>query len=564
MSSVQARRGSGGSRGAKVAAGFLVGLIVLLLGLYLADLAFNRGSVPRGTAVGGVEVGGMEPAAAVEKLSSELGDVNDKPVTVTAGEKTTEFVPASAGLGPDWQATVDAAGTESLNPVTRFLGLFRTNEVEIVSTADDGALNPTVDRVAKDLTVEPVDGAVAIKDGKADVSDPKNGQDIDNGELKRAMSANWLNPSGVKVDPQVTEPAIGEDLIKETVNGPVARALDGPLTLKGQKETDAVIDGKNIGEVVTFRNDPKEHRIVPEVNTEAAQGIFAEQLKDTVVEGTNATISASGEVSPSVDGNEIRWEETMKDFGERVLGDQPRTWEAQYREVPATFTTEQARNATFNDVVGEFTTGGFSSASGTNISIVASTVNGAVVSPGQTFSLNGYTGPRGAAQGYVSSGIIIDGRAGNAVGGGISQFATTLYNAAYFSGMTDIDHTPHSYYISRYPAGREATVYEGAIDLVFRNDTPHPVKIETSYGGGQITVRMKGVKDREVESINGGRWGYTSPSPKSVSGGECVPSGGAQGFTTSDTRIVRDLAGNEISRETQTTVYNPQPIVQCG
>ena len=76
---MQARRGSGGSRGAKVAAGFLVGLIVLLLGLYLADLAFNRGSVPRGTAVGGVEVGGMEPAAAVEKLSSELGDVNDKP-----------------------------------------------------------------------------------------------------------------------------------------------------------------------------------------------------------------------------------------------------------------------------------------------------------------------------------------------------------------------------------------------------------------------------------------------------------------------------------------------------
>lgn len=561
---MQAKREAGGARGWKIAAGFLVGLLVLLLGLYLADVAFNRGNVPRGTAVGGVEVGGMEPAAAVDKLSSELGNVNEKPVTVTAGEKNTEFVPASAGLGPDWSATVEAAGSEPLNPVARFLGLFRTNEVEIVSTADDNALQPTVERVAKDLTVAPTDGAVAIKDGKADVTEPKKGQDIDGGELKRAMSANWLNPSGVKVDPTVTEPAIGDDVVKETVDGPVARALDGPLTLKGQKDTDAVIDGEKMGDVVAFRNDPKQRRIVPEVNSDAAQGIFAEQLKDTVIEGKNATISAAGEVSPSVDGNEIRWEETMKDFGERVLGDQPRTWEAQYREVPATFTTEQAHNATFNDVVGEFTTGGYSSASGTNISIVASTVNGAVVSPGETFSLNGYTGPRGTAQGYVESGIIIDGRAGNAVGGGISQFATTLYNAAYFSGMTDIDHTPHSYYISRYPAGREATVYEGAIDLVFRNDTPHPVKIETSYGGGQITVRMKGVKDREVESINGGRWGYTSPSPKSVSGGECVPSGGAQGFTTSDTRIVRDLSGNEISRETQTTVYNPQPIVQCG
>ncbi|MDK8626438.1 VanW family protein [Corynebacterium appendicis] len=572
MSSVQAQRGTSGgpgesgsgSRGLKIAAGFLVGLIVLLLGLYLADVAFNRGNVPRGTAVGGVGVGGMAPAEAVDKLSAELGGVNDDPVTVAAGEKTTEFVPASAGLGPDWQATIDAAGTESLNPVTRLMGLFRTTEVDIVSTADEAALAPTVERVAKDLTVEPVDGTVAIKDGKADVKDPQTGQNIPADELKRAMTSNWLNPDGVEVEPDITDPAIDEKLVKDTVDGPVARALDGPLTLKGRDDTDAVIDSDRIGEVVTFRNDPGQRRIVPEVDSEAAQGILAEQLKDTVKEGKNATISASGEVTPSVDGIEIRWDETMKGFGDRVLGDESRTWDADYRDTPATFTTEQAESATFNDVVGEFTTGGYSSASGTNISIVAHTVDGAVVSPGETFSLNGYTGPRGTAQGYVSSGIIIDGRAGNAVGGGISQFATTLYNASYFAGMTDVDHTPHSYYISRYPAGREATVYEGAIDLAFKNDTPHPVKIETSFGGGEITVRFKGVKDREVESVNGGRWAYTSPSPKSVSGGECIPSGGAQGFTTSDTRIVRNLSGNEISRETQTTVYNPQPIVQCG
>ena len=405
---------------------------------------------------------------------------------------------------------------------------------------------------------------MAIKDGKTDVKDPKPGQDVPADELKRAMSSNWLNPDGVSVDPTVTEPAINEKLVKDAVDGPAARALDGPLTLKGRDDTDAVIDSERIGDIVTFRNDPEQHRIVPEVNAEAAQGIFAEQLKDTVKEGKNATISASGDVTPSVDGIEIRWDDTMKDFGERVLGDESRTWDATYRDTPATFTTEQANKATFDDVVGEFTTGGYSSASGTNISIVADTVNGAVVSPGETFSLNGYTGPRGTAQGYVSSGIIIDGRAGNAVGGGISQFATTLYNASYFAGMTDVDHTPHSYYISRYPAGREATVYEGAIDLAFKNDTPHPVKIETAFGGGEITVRLKGVKDREVESVNGGRWAYTSPSPKTVSGGECIPSGGAQGFTTSDTRIIRDLSGNELSRETQTTVYNPQPIVQCG
>src|SRR5699024_12110754 len=126
-------------------------------------------------------------------------------------------------------------------------------------------------------------------------------------------------------------------------------------------------------------------------------------------------------------------------------------------------------------------------------------------------SLNGHTGPRGKEQGFVESGIIIDGQAGGAVGGGISQFATTLYNASYFAGMEDVAHTPHSYYISRYPPGREATVFEGAIDLQFKNDSQYPVQIQTSVGGGSVTVKLMGVKTVDVESVNNGRWAQTSP-----------------------------------------------------
>src|SRR5699024_4520164 len=136
------------------------------------------------------------------------------------------------------------------------------------------------------------------------------------------------------------------------------------------------------------------------------------------------------------------------------------------------------------------------------IELTAQMVNGAVISPGDTFSLNGYTDPRGTAQGCVESGIILDGDAGTAGAGGRSQFATARHNAAYFGGMTDVPHTPPSYYISRYPAGREATVYEGAIDLVFKNDSQYPVQIQTSVGGGSVTVKLMGVKTVDVESVN--------------------------------------------------------------
>lgn len=550
-------------RTSMIVAGFLAGLFVLLFGLYLADVALNRGTVARGTTVGEVEIGGMEPEEAVQTLSSELGGVSAREVTVTAGERSTTFIPAKAGIEPDWPATVEAAGKEPLNPFKRIAGIFGTREVEIVSVTNDALLGPSAQRVANDLHVDPADGLVAIEAGNPKVTDPKPGQDVNRETLREEMSTGWLSTTGVEVEPEVIQPAINQEVIDEAVKGPVNKALSGPLTLHGQKEIDAVIDKDRIGEIVFFRNEPAEHRIVPGVRHERAAELFGEQLEDTVVVTKNATISSSGEVTPHEDGNEITWDSTLKDIEKRIFGDDPREWDAQYREVPATFTTEQARKATFKDEVGTFTTGDFESASGKNIEIVARQVDGAIVSPGQTFSLNGYTGPRGEAQGYVESGIIIDGRAGRAVGGGISQFATTLYNASYFAGMTDVAHTPHSYYISRYPAGREATVYEGAIDLVFKNDTPNPVKIVTEFGRGKITVKMMGTKDRKVESINGGRWAETPPTPQKVPGPGCVPSGGSPGFTTSDTRVVTDLSGREISRETTTTIYDPQPIVKC-
>lgn len=555
-----ARGGRGVSTG-KILLGVLLGVLAVLLAIYLADLAMNRGNVPRGTAVGGVEIGGMSQDEATAKLEAELGETASNPVTVKAATQSSQLVPAESGLGIDWEATVASAGEESANPFTRLAGLFRTREVDIVSTVNEAALTPQLERVAGELHLDPADGAIAIDGGEAKVTEPVPGQEVDKTELFERVTTGWLNPDGVEVEPREIEPAIGDQAIKEALDGPVKAALSGALTLHGRDGVDGVIAQERIGEVVQFPN--VDGKIAPEVNVESAQGILGEQLAATETQMKNARVLPGGGVEPSVDGSIIDWEAAMDGFDERLIGSAERTWDAQYKARPADFTTEEAQRATFDQVVGSFTTGGYSGASGTNIATVARVVNGAIVNPGETFSLNGYTGARGAAQGYVESVIIENGRPGTAVGGGISQFATTLYNAAYFAGMTDVASTPHSYYISRYPTGREATVFEGAIDLQFRNDSPYPVKITSNVGGGEVTVSLMGVKTVEVESINGGRWAYTSPKPVTVTSGDCIPSGGVQGFTTSDTRIVRDLSGNEISRNTSTTVYDPQPIVRC-
>lgn len=557
--------GKNGVKGWLIALGVLVGLVLIAGIAYAWDVAVNQDKIPRAVSVNGVDISAMDRTAAVEKLEDELAGVETEPVSVTSGDLHTDFVPSESGLALDNQRAVDNIEEPSLNPFTRLYSFFRsTRDIPVETNVDEAQLQPALDRVKKDLSTDPVDGMLELNNGELKVTDPKLGQTVDAGTLHNAVTDNWLASEGVNVDPEEVEPAINDAAIEAMRTGDAAKALDNPITLKAKNNVSATLNKPEISQFTSI--EKKDGKLKLAVDTNRAQELLAERSEGADVPGVNAKISFNGndkQITPSEDGEIIDWEPTMKDFDKRVTGDD-REWDATYKPDPAEFTTDDAKKATFNDTVGEFTTEGYSAASGKNIELVAQQVNGAVVNPGETFSLNGHTGPRGTAQGYVESGIIIDGHSGSAVGGGISQFATTLYNAAYFAGMEDTAHTPHSYYISRYPAGREATVYEGAIDLQFTNTFNTPVRIETDFGGGKITVRLKGTKTVDVESVNNGRWAKTDPQPMSVPGSDCSPSSGAPGFTTSDTRIIKDLGGKELSRETTTTVYDPQPIVRCG
>ena len=269
-------------------------------------------------------------------------------------------------------------------------------------------------------------------------------------------------------------------------------------------------------------------------------------------------------VNPAAPGRSVDWAATDAAI-QASLRSPARTVPVSYAVTPPSLTTEKAQAMGIKEVIGEFTTGGFATASGVNIRVVAEKVNGAIVQPRSTFGLNEFTGTRGAEQGYVPAAIIQEGALSTAVGGGISQFATTLHNAAYFAGMGDVTHTPHSFYISRYPAGREATVFDGEIELAFSNDYDTGVLIQTIWAGSDITVRLWGTKHVEVESISGDRFDFTSPQVVVKPYGEsCSPSGGTQGFSIVNTRVIRDLTGAEIRREDFTTVYNGQQNVICS
>ncbi|MDJ0663576.1 MAG: VanW family protein [Acidimicrobiia bacterium] len=191
-------------------------------------------------------------------------------------------------------------------------------------------------------------------------------------------------------------------------------------------------------------------------------------------------------------------------------------------------------------VIGEFTTYHKCCESRvTNIHLIADAVDGVVVPAGETWSLNGHVGQRTEAKGYVPAGAIVAGELVAEVGGGTSQFATTIYNAIFFSGLEDVYHRPHSVYFSRYPLGREATLGWTLPDIVFRNDTEYPVTIDTSYTSTSITVKMIGE--------NGGREVSTTTT------GSATTSGGGSATVT---RTI-DYPDGTSTFETWTHRYNP-------
>ena len=166
----------------------------------------------------------------------------------------------------------------------------------------------------------------------------------------------------------------------------------------------------------------------------------------------------------------------------------------------AKFSTEDARKLGIKEVTGEFTTYyPYATYRNVNIGRAAQLINNTLLKPGETFSLNRIVGERTAANGFVEGYIIKGGKFKKELGGGVSQSATTTFNAMFFAGLKDIQHRPHTLYINRYPAGREATVAWPTLDLKFQNDTKYGVLVQAPDGGsagrrGSITVRMWSTK----------------------------------------------------------------------
>ncbi len=566
---------AGGSRGPwwrRKAVVIPAAAVGVLAAAYGVDLLVSSGEIPRNTVVAGIDIGGLSLADAATTLENDLAPRVVADHTVVAADVETTLSPATAGIGLDVDGTVDAAAEQPLNPWTRIVTLFSDRAVEPEITADDTALTAQIETIAAQVDRAPVDATIVLENTTPSLVEPADGRVLDREGAAEAITealASGGDPATAIELPVDVEPVrVDTEEAQRVLDEVVTPGLAAPVTVtSADGATSAEVPVAAIAAGLTF-TPQDDGELAVAIDPAALQAALGDGLGAFGTPAEDARFEVSGgavSIVPSVDGTGV----DPALLSEQLLGvltePAPRTVTAELGPVPAEFTTEAAEALGIREEISSFTTNFTSTASGTNIRVVAEEVDGALVMPGETFSLNTFTGPRGTAQGYVPAAVISGGELSTAVGGGISQFATTMFNAVFFAGLEDVYHKPHSFYISRYPAGREATVYEGVIDLVWTNDTDTGVFIDTNWVQGAITVTFYGTRHYEIESISSERTNYREPAVQDkVDDGDCTPQGGIPGFDITVTRVFRDLqTGAEIRREDFHTSYAAEAVIHC-
>jgi vancomycin resistance protein YoaR len=551
----------------------LVLLLVVLAALAVAAAVFGvlalteRGTIARGTTIGGVDVGGLSEADARRVLRRAAALQLERPIELVAPSGRLTTTGRVLGAEPRLEAALD----EALDPgpfdkALARLGVRDGPHVELAYRLGPVRAAKLADRVDARFGDPPRDADAAVGDDGVEVVDAAPGTAVDRGALRRSLAS---LPRRVELPIAPAAPVVStaearraaagiERLVSETRR---VRFEDAEATLTPQRLRALVRTERGDGTLrVTL--DPK--GLGASLRVRLGRFELPPREASFAVDGRRARVVASHA------GRVLDLERISRSLTANLAST---THRARFTREEPSLTTEDADGLGIHELISEFTTYYPCCAPRvTNIQRGAEIMDGTIVRPGERFSLNEVLGKRTVERGFVEAPQIYAGRLEDAVGGGVSQIATTTYNAAFFAGVQIVTHQPHEFYISRYPMGREATVSWGGPELIWRNDWPAAILVKASADADSITVQLYSSKlGRRVETETGDPTQSTPPRTIVVSNPSLPPgtrhvvqSAGPSGFLISYTRKVYEDSKLRRS-ERYTWRYKPEnEIVEVG
>ncbi len=540
------------------------GIAVVLAGLYAGAQWLYADKVPTGTYVAGVDIGGLTQAEAVAQLDEGLGPRAREPIQVTAGEAQTTLDPAAAGLTLDSEATVAKLTGFSLSPVRLWQHLFGGPDTAPVVAVDDTMLDAAVAGLVETLAVPPVDGAVGFTDGAPVATPAVDGAAVPADVATEALTTRWLRQTGPVELP--TEP-VAPEITQEETDAALAQAqqiVSAPVTVTvGDQHPE--LPPEALAAVASFQ--PVDGALQVTFDGEALVPAIVDRTVDLLTDPDDAhfefrdgrPVIVGGESGTTLDPAALATAVQTAALGT----DRAATVELVERSPEQTREALEALGV--KEVVSSFSTPLTREPIRTaNLRRGAELVTGTLVRPGEIFSLIDTLSPIDASNGFQAAGVINNGVHTQGMGGGLSQMATTTYNAGFFAGFEDIEHRPHTVDFTRYPDGREATIFVGSLDMRFKNNSPYGAVMQSWVSGGELHVQIWSTKHFEVTTSKTNRRNVVPTTVVHRSGANCAAyPGGEPGYTITNFRTVKDPTGKVVIDESFTWTYRPDNPVVC-
>ena len=509
----------------------LVVLVCFSILFFSYHLAYAEKAIP-GVKIADVSLGNKNQSEVNYLLGKKFNDRSSQPIKLVAGEKSFEYSFKDLGLGYDPDRTAAAVfkvgrgGNLIKDLETEVRVWFRGIEVEPILKIENEKLDGVLLEVAEELDDPPVEAGFGIKKSASGdssnlkelrIMDAKSGHLVNQEKLEAEILSSLRNFStaATKIPLEDITPEItAADL--ETVKPQVEELLANPIQLTYQSQS--WIPTKE--ELLSFLKFQKEDSTTSITVEESEVAKYIKEIANQVNREPRGDIfRAEGErvleFRMASDGLKLDGEKTLELLSAAILN----LKETVSLPVEVSKPLRSANDYGIKELLGQGISNFAGSSQGriNNIKTASAKLRGILIAPGETFSFNGALGEVSTATGYDTAWVIKRGRTVLGVGGGVCQVSTTIFRAAFNSGLEILERTAHAYRVHYYepPLGFDATVYEPSPDLVFKNDTASYILIWSSVDvpNTTLTFNFYGTSDGRSTKMIGPFVSGESPPP---------------------------------------------------
>jgi vancomycin resistance protein YoaR len=569
-------------------------LAALIACAALADVVVSWDRIHPGVRVGDVAVGSLTPQAARTALDAAFARTSASSVKVTWGGKSATMTAGDLGATFDATAAVDAAMA-----VGRSGSLFELLRDRIVATfggvilpaharADATAVAAALEPIAQAVSQPAQDAAVTVDGTTIGTTPARVGKQLERAATLEELLAAFVDGRGsvqavvVDLPPTISDAdaARAADVAKTLISAPVhityeSRSVDIQReTVAGWLRFDSAPTGASDSTGLVAAGAPG--TITPSFDATQMAPAIALLTSGLGRPAKNAYFVAE-KGSVRVVAGQVGLGPDMATLATDLLAacgaGGSRTAAVKVVETQPALTTAAAKDMRISERISTFTTS-YSTANPArtnNVHLLARAFDGKLLAPGAVFSFNGTAGQRTAAKGYQEAPAIVNGKLVPQLGGGVCQVGTTFFNTVFFSGLPIVERHNHSFYISHYPTGRDATVSWGGPDFKFKNDTKNWILIRTATTASTLTIALYGTDPGYDVQYTTGRFTNVVPhsvqeikDPRLAAGRRVVEDAGVDGRNVVVKRVVY-LGGVVVREDSFVSHYSPKiEVVRLG